>query len=154
MSLPSKLCPGVRLNNRINRRRQNHSGGGASLGPGLAPPENALTQRIRITLAIPHKFNNEPGDHGHNRIVAIDQLQIVEKLVERSRHGRNLFDVKYLSLFLVFSEQPQESLAWHVRPRVAVTPGVSFPGLRAASASGVVWQLGISLGRPVTMQGL
>jgi hypothetical protein len=70
-------------------------------------------QLLGITFAIPHKLNHELSDHSHYGIVAFDQLQIGQQLVECRRHDGNLLGLEGATFLMLFLNKLEKGLRWH-----------------------------------------
>jgi hypothetical protein len=77
------------------------------------PTKYLLPHLPGITFAIPHKLNHELSDHSHYGIVAFDQLQIGQQVVERRRHDGNLLGLERATFLLFFLNKLEKGLRWH-----------------------------------------
>jgi hypothetical protein len=77
------------------------------------PTKYLLPYLLGITFAIPHKLNHELSDHSHYGIVAFDQPQIGQQLVEGRRHDGNLLGLERATFLLFFLNKLEKGLRWH-----------------------------------------
>jgi hypothetical protein len=89
------------------------------------PTKYLLPHLPGITFAIPHKLNHELSDHSHYGIVAFDQLQIGQQVVERRRHDGNLLGLERATFLLFFLNKLEKGLRWHDLSRTRWVSGAS-----------------------------
>jgi hypothetical protein len=84
-----------------------------ALWSGAVPTKRLLPHLLGVAFAVPHKLNYKFGDHHHYRIVALDQVQIGQQLVERRRHDGDLLRLERAAFFF---NKLVKGLRWHDFP--------------------------------------
>jgi hypothetical protein len=87
---------------------------GCSVGPVPVPSEYLLAHPFRVTFPIADDLNDQLGEHGHNRVIAVYQLEVAQKPVKRGSHNGDVFRVECAPVFF-FDEPPKCSL-WQAAP--------------------------------------
>jgi len=88
-----------------------------ALWPGATPTKHLLPHQLGVAFPVPHKLDDKFGDHLHDGIVAFDQFQIGQQLVERRRHDGDLLRLERAAFLLFFFNKLVKGLRWHVSRR-------------------------------------